>query len=1257
MSDNINIQTTRERVSKQYRYNILTLYAPALLEQYDQNKEFKVSYDLKNPSTIRRSLFRSLDQFEDCALFYQLRKVLDRRDIQPTKDPRNRLLEYLIFVDFDKLFLNANENGEIESQTQLAEMFDLKKGIKIIFASGEKTFVPYDKSGSMSRSSRISFIDRNLWEELDQRLCLDIDFKQLRLMGKTALKPTPALKLSKYYAYRGLYLSTGQRIQRDDFELSAKTVIIIPDDKHVVYLKANTETFYQETKESKERRKDQNTDYIFDFGIDNDSKKLEGVNGFDGEGLISPAYAEIISEEVCRNKRLDQADGRNRVSSMQIRMPFVKGMLHSVDFHEFFDSKLEDLHEDRRKTVKEARDNLQNKIREKLIDYNKNEVLAHSRIDRMEFPAVDMESFEIIDAFGIRRKLKDAQIILTESMFKCKKWLEDWVRYNISEEEQEKYDKDPMRYYFEKVNASYDHTLYVTGTNLGYSQNNRTTLNYQFLNTLQLTGEELEELVNQHFEYAEKSLTDLTKARGLLLREKHPMDIDASDIEEKSVTGEEENDSIDESEEDGFDDEALNQDSARKTALRLNPAFLQEKSMQKRLQTEERRLLKDCAEGRLNVAGTTRYLSGDLMRLLLHLRKQGEDYRTLQNGKTPKKKKEIFETGTDLEIFIQGMEDHACLFRGKIFVPQIPYELLCVSTKSEADAGKEEKLAILRNPHLSRSEDRCAVPYSGALYNAYFSHLNGVVMTAYNDLIPMALSGADFDGDPVKVIFDPIVNRAVAKSSGKYPIGIIPDLSEKEEQVPDTITYKIIKRTFSNQIGRISNLAVKLSRAEYRGSNGLNFTSDPKKNNEDSKKYRDKCCEANIVTGLEIDSAKTGIKPTKNIIELQDLEKGVRDGGKEKYYFDRLKDIRALNPTRSFPKIRLLNDPQAENREYRFTVSGGKKITRFAADASVVNIDRLPGLFAEKAAEGITKKTDDIKKEALTLFKFEKETEDWKNSIPEEVYYETSLLVRAYYNVVQKATRIAQYRNRFNAARFDGRFLTILKMQYDDIYSGKMPGSDTDKRVCDIRDDTYSMLYDRIERGYNADDAKKTEKAIRIILKRIVDEQWIYTEGKENRETKLRSFLNIGSEEELAKEEKAAFQMLTNFKESGYGLLYYALKDIAASCIADDNTVAENYYAQDKESNNKYCEPLYKIYKTSDGNLIPLIDIKEKLLEEVGKTLFIICNNDWDLALKAVYRFYREDRDKRSDVLYRAIAPEAFERNIYRPEKGDSAPC
>ena len=50
------------------------------------------------------------------------------------------------------------------------------------------------------------------------------------------------------------------------------------------------------------------------------------ITCFDGVGLISKEYAEVVDKACC---------GSHIHTSFQIRMPYIKGMLHQVDFKDF----------------------------------------------------------------------------------------------------------------------------------------------------------------------------------------------------------------------------------------------------------------------------------------------------------------------------------------------------------------------------------------------------------------------------------------------------------------------------------------------------------------------------------------------------------------------------------------------------------------------------------------------------------------------------------------------------------------------------------------------------------------------------------------------------------------------------------------------------------------------------------------------------------------------------------------------------------
>lgn len=60
------------------------------------------------------------------------------------------------------------------------------------------------------------------------------------------------------------------------------------------------------------------------------------LNLFDGEGLVSKEFVEELRNELCNKLGNDKYKNSN---SFQLRLPYVKGMVHSVDIKKFFKSK------------------------------------------------------------------------------------------------------------------------------------------------------------------------------------------------------------------------------------------------------------------------------------------------------------------------------------------------------------------------------------------------------------------------------------------------------------------------------------------------------------------------------------------------------------------------------------------------------------------------------------------------------------------------------------------------------------------------------------------------------------------------------------------------------------------------------------------------------------------------------------------------------------------------------------------------------
>ena len=273
-------------------------------------------------------------------------------------------------------------------------------------------------------------------------------------------------------------------------------------------------------------------------------------------------------------------------------------------------------------------------------------------------------------------------------------------------------------------------------------------------------------------------------------------------------------------------------------ALKKNHRFIAEPAYVKRLDDMAERTVRQYAVGRLIVAGDNRYLSGDLLDFLVVLL----DFNQIQ-------------TKRERSFFVSALTNARHFPRGAFYAPGATYTY-------------EEVCTLLRNPHIARNEeiqlsffdDRDNMRYS------YFHQLTDVVMVESNMLAAERLGGADYDGDMIKTIADPIINACVRRNYDiarfeKYkslenreniPLLMIPSA---EPQIADAEDWRArmetVKGTFSSRIGQICNAALDRSIIAY------NENSD----DEERRRCREETETLAILVGLEIDSAKSGVRP------------------------------------------------------------------------------------------------------------------------------------------------------------------------------------------------------------------------------------------------------------------------------------------------------------------------------------------------------------------------------------------------------------
>lgn len=720
------------------KHKIYELSARMIMRNAKLNEDGVYHFYLSENST-KKCINPASPPQDDCALFYQIQQVIETEDIIGGK--ANELCNVLIYIDFSRVFDRQPTQKKYINWQKMAEDMFRPEGISLDFGYGSDRYIAFERSASMSRNARLSFIREDLYEPVRKRTMLDMNIG--------------VCQLSKLYAYNGLMLTDGFRV--DDMNIWNSDRIIVVDNPVTTVHGVDIIT-------------------VEDDGTDNAMRKYKrvqkladvDVTEFDGEGLISFQYAKSIDELYC---------GKEAHTSFQVRMPYIKGVLHKVDFKSFLD---------------------------------------------------EFHIKKIKDMWGIYHPLEKVDIILTKSMFKGCDWMEqngmNWSDYLAKCKE-------------------YEHSLYISEVSQ-VKTSAFTEMNYQFLVTATIKPDEFRPSDlplgwDNSPSYDKRDwITKATEQRyyDLVANEKFRFDY----IKEKNPEWTE--------------------------VLKLNPKFINELHFTKQLDNQAKKVLEQYALGRLIATGDNRYLSGDLIYFIKHIIKVSSDVGTI-------------------------VLEQERLREGEFYAPCAEY-------------NENDTYVLLRNPHIARNEEAVARPMEEVGYyrKTYLSHLNYVIMVDSSTLMPERLGGADFDGDMIKTIAEPLMNECVARNYGgtdsqldcytaQYPVLKIPSAEPLMRDANDwRARMETVKNTFNARIGQICNAAFDRSIIAY----------DESKSEAERKKMREETETLEILTGLEIDSAKSGVKPDlseylnrkvversrflqyKNIVKSADSKQWYEDTQKQK---------------------------------------------------------------------------------------------------------------------------------------------------------------------------------------------------------------------------------------------------------------------------------------------------------------------------------------------------------------------------------------
>ncbi len=407
-----------------YKIPVEILLAHAAIEGREPaDGAWKFAFRLSSEETYRNEWAQAK---ADCILCTQLLKTKEERNGAAGQQDRAEEAQEEIWRDL--IMINWAEASQLRKKCSYVYWAEKDKLVSIsndqlffsLFRDGffvehgdqKVHYVRFERSANMSRQGVMSYIDErwkaDLLERVTLGLCRDNSLDWL----------TGGISLSKWEAYKGLALSDAHCMDGCGFDVMR--VAVIPDKE------ARTGAFpmggYYTGAECGEQKPG-----TCRYGlIFKETEEKANINYFDGQGVIAPALAMAFEAKMYPGEA-----GSGRRSSFQIRMPFVKGVLHSVDFRTF---------------------------------------LAEQGVDRIR------------DIFGREHAVAELDIILTKSQFKAYPWFKAMFGAAAWEEYQRRF-------------RVYGHELFVTKANtLADERGGADFLNYQVIHSLGLSAAEFEEL-------------------------------------------------------------------------------------------------------------------------------------------------------------------------------------------------------------------------------------------------------------------------------------------------------------------------------------------------------------------------------------------------------------------------------------------------------------------------------------------------------------------------------------------------------------------------------------------------------------------------------------------------------------------------------------------------------------------------------------------------------------------------------------------
>ncbi len=148
------------------KYKIFMMSARNIISYAEKDSDSIYKFNLQARETEKCKVPTASHEQESNALFYQIMCQLHGDDFEIPADINliTDLEDVIFYIDFAGIFdRNGEQKRYFERQQKARDMFR-PDGITLDFGTGSHTYVAFERSQSMSRNARLSFIRADLYD-------------------------------------------------------------------------------------------------------------------------------------------------------------------------------------------------------------------------------------------------------------------------------------------------------------------------------------------------------------------------------------------------------------------------------------------------------------------------------------------------------------------------------------------------------------------------------------------------------------------------------------------------------------------------------------------------------------------------------------------------------------------------------------------------------------------------------------------------------------------------------------------------------------------------------------------------------------------------------------------------------------------------------------------------------------------------------------------------------------------------------------